>query len=146
VEAAIAADRRAVARTVRAAHGVVPAAVLLGQSAAAEADAETRRSHHELAGEEHEHDDFASVVLPLESPSREAATQAVARAMHVDGVLRIKGHATVRGRSAALAVQAVGPRVEAWFVPDGVRRPGLVVIGLRGFDVAAVEAALAGEN
>jgi cobalamin biosynthesis protein CobW len=57
-------------------------------------------------------------------------------------VLRIKGLVAVEGRAVPLAVQAVGPRVETWFVPDETRKPGLVVIGLRGLDRGAVEAAL----
>jgi hypothetical protein len=40
-------------------------------------------------------------------------------------------------------VQAVGPRVETWFV-DSSREPGLVVIGLKALDRAAVERMLRG--
>jgi cobalamin biosynthesis protein CobW len=58
--------------------------------------------------------------------------------MAIDGVLRIKGIAPVAGRSAPLAVQAVGPRVETWFVPDPKRQSGLVVIGLKGMDRGAI--------
>jgi cobalamin biosynthesis protein CobW len=63
VEAAIAEDRRPQARSIRVANGVLPADILLGQSAAAETDSANRQSHHELQGEEHEHDDFDSFVL-----------------------------------------------------------------------------------
>jgi cobalamin biosynthesis protein CobW len=51
---------------------------------------------------------------------------------------------TLEGRAAPLAVQAVGPRVETWFMPDETRRLGLVVIGLKDMDRAAVTAALNG--
>ena len=142
VEAAIAEDRRPQARTIGVANGVIPAEILLGLFAAAEADAADRRSHHELHGEEHEHDDFETFVLDVAATDRASLESGVRRAMAVDGVLRIKGHVPVEGRAAPLAVQAVGPRVETWFVPDESRRPGLVVIGLRGLDRAAVQVAL----
>jgi cobalamin biosynthesis protein CobW len=142
VDAAIAEDRRPQARAIRVANGVVPADILLGQSAAAERDTESRKSHHERAGEEHEHDDFDTFVLEVAAADRTAVERRVAAAMALDGVLRVKGLAAVTGRAAPLAVQAVGPRVETWFVPDGTRKPGLVVIGLKGMDRGAVEAAL----
>ena len=142
VENAIAEDRRPNARTLKVANGVLPADILLGQSSAAEADTESRMSHHELNGEEHEHDDFDSFVLSASAADRAGLEQRVSAAMAVDGVLRIKGLVVVDGRAAPLAVQAVGPRVETWFVPDETRGLGLVVIGLRGLDRAAVERAL----
>ena len=144
VEAAIADDRRPQARSLRVANGVLPADILLGQSAAAETDSANRQSHHELEGEEHEHADFDSFVLQISAPDRAAAEHRVRAAMAVPGVLRIKGLANVDDRPAQLAVQAVGPRVETWFVPDADRRPGLVVIGLKDLDRVAVEAVLRG--
>ncbi|MBA3520763.1 MAG: cobalamin biosynthesis protein CobW [Rhizobiales bacterium] len=144
VEAAIAEDRRPAARSIPIANGVIPADILLGQRAAAEGDSDNRQSHHELAGEEHEHDDFETFVLEVAAPDRAEAERRVTQAMAVNGVLRIKGLLTVAGRGAPLAVQAVGPRVETWFVGDAGRQPGLVVIGLKGLDRDAVEAALRG--
>ena len=146
VEVAIAQNRRPQARTLRVANGVLPADILLGQAAAAEMDAESRKSHHELNGEEHEHDDFDSFVLSVAAPDRAAAESRVRTAMAVDGVLRVKGLVAVDGRAALLAVQAVGPRVETWFVANETRRPGLVVIGLRDLDRPAVERALSGDG
>ena len=70
VEAAIAEDRRPAARTIRVANGAIPADILLGQSAQAEADSGNRKSHHELAGEEHEHDDFETFVVELAAADR----------------------------------------------------------------------------
>ena len=142
VEAAIAEDRRGAARTIRIANGILPADILLGQSAAAETDSDNRKSHHELEGEEHEHDDFDSFVLDVSAVDRATLEERVRAAMAIEGVLRIKGLVSLDGRAAPLAVQAVGPRVETWFVADETRRTGLVVIGLRGLDRAAVERAL----
>ena len=46
-----------------------PSEILLGLSAAAEDDLKGRESHHELEGEEHDHDDFESFVVSRR-PSR----------------------------------------------------------------------------
>jgi cobalamin biosynthesis protein CobW len=146
VERTIAEDRRPEARTLRVSNGMLPADILLGQAAAAEADTDSRKSHHELLGEEHEHDDFDSFVLSIAADDRTGLEARVRAAMAVDGVLRIKGLVAVTGRAAPLAVQAVGPRVETWFVTDAARRPGLVVIGLRDIDRAAVELVLSGDG
>ena len=142
VDKAIAEDRRPAARTVRTAHGMLPADILLGQAAAAEADAHNRKSHHELEGEEHDHDDFDTFVLDVAANDRAAFEARVKSAMAIDGVLRIKGLVKLNGKSAPLAVQAVGPRVETWFVPGAERRPGLVVISLKGIERASIELAL----
>jgi cobalamin biosynthesis protein CobW len=142
VEAAIVGDVRPTARTLRVANGVLPADILLGQSAAAEGDTDGRKSHHELNGEEHEHDDFESFVVRVDAIDRGALERSVAAAMRLDGVLRIKGLVAVAGHTTLLAVQAVGPRAMTWFVADPERKAGLVVIGLRGMDRHAIEAAL----
>jgi cobalamin biosynthesis protein CobW len=144
VERAIAEDRRPEARMLKVANGVLPADILLGVSAGAEDDSDNRKSHHELDGEEHEHDDFDSFVLEVTAPDRASFEERVRAAMALEGVLRIKGLVALEGRAAPLAVQAVGPRVETWFVPDEARRPGLVVIGLKEVDRAAVERVLCG--
>ncbi len=141
VDKAIAEDRRPQAPAIRIANGIVPADILLGQRASAEDDRDGRKSHHELAGEEHEHDDFDSFVLDVTAGNRADLERRVRAAMALDGVLRIKGLVAMKGR-APLAVQAVGPRVETWFVADDGRSTGLVVIGLKGLDRQAVEAAL----
>ena len=63
-------------------------------------------------------------------------------------MLRIKGFVPVEGRPMRLVVQGVGRRIahhydRPW--TSGEDRQGrLVVIGLKGFDRASVEAALAG--
>jgi cobalamin biosynthesis protein CobW len=142
VEKAIAEDSRPEARTIRVANGVLPADIFLGQSASAETDSHNRKSHHEQAGEEHDHDDFDSFVLDVSASDRAAFEAQVRSAMAVAGVLRIKGLVAIDGRAAPLSVQAVGPRVETWFVPDAARKTGLVVIGLKGLDRGAVEKAL----
>jgi len=135
-------------KVIETAHGRVDPALVLGLSAAAESDLAARPSHHETA-EDHDHDDFESVALPLAAAdSPEALAVRVERAAEAAGVLRLKGFTAVRDRPMRLVVQGVGRRVMHHF--DRPWKPGeprdgrLVVIGLKGFDRGAVEAALNG--
>jgi cobalamin biosynthesis protein CobW len=135
-------------KVIETAHGRVDPAVLLGLGAAAEADLAARPSHHET-GEDHDHDDFESIALPVGSvASPEALATRVGRAAEAAGVLRIKGFAPVEGKPMRLVVQGVGRRIAHHFDRPwraGEARDGrLVVIGLKGFDRKAVEAALRG--
>jgi cobalamin biosynthesis protein CobW len=133
-------------KVIETSHGKVDPAVLLGLGAAAEADLESRPSHHETA-EDHDHDDFESIALPVDPVATpEALVARIERAAEADGVLRIKGFAPVDGKPLRLVVQGVGRRVAHHFDRPwkaGEARDGrMVVIGLKGFDVKAVEAAL----
>jgi len=147
--AGLAEAERIVRREMRPNTGIVkgrgtPAAVLLGIDASAEDDMGGRESHHELEGEEHDHDDFVSYVFdvaPLASVDLLRAR--VSNALTVPGVLRIKGRVGIIGKGTPATVQAVGPRLETSFSPGSVAG-GLVVIGLRALDHAAVASALAG--
>ncbi len=144
VEATVRNDTRPGVSLLRSRGEGLPAEVLLGISAAAEDDMKGRESHHELEGEEHDHDDFDSfVVAAPEAASLEALKAKVAAALMVPGVFRIKGHARVAGKAAPVVVQAVGARVEAYFSPAPAKE-GLVVIGLRDLDRDAAATALAG--
>jgi cobalamin biosynthesis protein CobW len=135
-------------KVVETAHGKLDPAVMLGLGAAAETDLAARPSHHETA-DDHDHDDFDSIAVPVAAvASPEALAGRVARAAEAAGVLRIKGFAPVEGKPMRLVVQGVGQRVAHHFDrpwrADEARDGRLVVIGLKGFDRGAVEAALAG--
>jgi cobalamin biosynthesis protein CobW len=146
-EALVAPHLRPAVRTVAARFGAVDPAILLGIAAAAEQDLDSRRSHHDGAAAEHDHDDFASFVVEL-APVADPETlltriRAVSR---THDVLRIKGFAAVSGKPLRHAVQAVGERVQGHYDrpwrPEERRMTRLVVIGEKGLDRAAVEAGL----
>jgi cobalamin biosynthesis protein CobW len=144
VEALIMREARPRTPRLRGTAAGLPSEVLLGLSAAAEADMQGRESHHELEGEEHDHDDFASFVVPAGPfASLEALRERVTAALGLPGVLRIKGRVVLAGKLAPAVVQAVGSRVDTYFAP-GAEPGGLVVIGLRDLDEAAARRALAG--
>ncbi|WP_375453883.1 cobalamin biosynthesis protein CobW [uncultured Methylobacterium sp.] len=135
-------------KVVETAHGRIDPRVLLGLGAAAEDDLDARPSHHG-AGEDHDHDDFETVALPVRTAVTAGDLAArVEKAAATEGVLRIKGFCAVEGKPMRLVVQGVGRRIShhfdrPWTASE--RRDGtLVVIGLKGFDQGAVAAALAG--
>jgi cobalamin biosynthesis protein CobW len=111
--------------------GIIDPRVILGLNAAAEDDLAARPSHHD-GEDDHEHDDFASVVIDLpEVSDPEALAAALQRLATEQHVLRAKGHVAVAGKPLRLLVQAVGARVRMQYDrPWGQepRRSQLVVI------------------
>jgi cobalamin biosynthesis protein CobW len=149
VEANIRAELRPGVGVIRAHNGHVDIAALLGMGMASEDDIANRPSHHELehGGETHEHDDFDSFSLRLPSVGSKDELLAVIEATIRDhDVLRLKGFAAIPGAAARLAIQAVGPRVTAYFDrpwKDGeLRDTALVVIGESPLDRAAITQSL----
>jgi cobalamin biosynthesis protein CobW len=134
---------------VRAANGHVDTLALLGLGMSTEDNLEGRESHHEREhdGEGHEHDDFDSFSITLPSgPGRDQLLAAIADTIATHDVLRLKGFAAIPGARARLAIQAVGPRVNAYFDRDWAegedRTTRLVVIGESPLARNAIEASL----
>ncbi|WP_267386062.1 cobalamin biosynthesis protein CobW [Sphingomonas sp. GC_Shp_3] len=129
--------------------GVVDPRVILGLGAAAEDDIAARPSHHD-GEDDHEHDDFDSIVVELGDVSTPADLAArIERLATEHAILRVKGYAAVAGKPMRLLVQAVGARVRTQYDRpwrgDERRTTQLVVIAERGhIDTPAITAALAG--
>ena len=127
--------------------GVIDPRVILGLGAAAEDDLAARPSHHDGA-DDHEHDDFDSVVIELAeiADPGELATR-IERLAREQNILRVKGHVAVAGKPMRLLVQAVGERVRHQYDRpwgDGPRASRLVVIAEHDdIDEAAIRAVLA---
>jgi cobalamin biosynthesis protein CobW len=166
VQQRIAADVRPAVHIVSAEKGTLPIEVLLGRESAAEDDMAGRHEHHHHHHDDdhdhddhdqdhdedddhdhhhdhHHHDDFESHVLEVAAfSSLKDAEAKVLEAMALKGVLRIKGAVRVEGKAAPAMVQAVGPRVETWFAAGAESAGKLVVIGLKGLDLAGVRSLL----
>jgi cobalamin biosynthesis protein CobW len=144
IESRLAAVLRPGVRMVRS-HGSLLPAVLIGLNSAAEDDMVARAGHHGEE-EEHDHDDFDSIVVtPSPADSVDAMRLRISDALNLTGVLRVKGHARISDKAAPIVVQAVGNRVDLSFGrPEVKQAEHLVVIGLKGFDGDAVRRALAG--
>jgi cobalamin biosynthesis protein CobW len=132
---------------VEVAEGVVDTRVLLGLEAAAEDDIDARPSHHD-GHDDHEHDDFESVIIDIPEVTDPADLVARIEAMaRSQNILRVKGYAAVQGKPMRLLVQAVGARVRHQFDrpwgPNEARRGRLVVIAEHDdVNVAAIRDAL----
>ena len=130
-------------------EGVIDPRVILGLGAAAEDDIAARPSHHD-AEEEHDHEDFDSVVIDIAEQTDPQALAARIEALANDRqILRVKGYAAVAGKPMRLLVQAVGARVRVQYDrpwgADEARQGRLVVIAEHDdIDADAIRLALAG--
>ncbi|MCA2011519.1 cobalamin biosynthesis protein CobW [Cereibacter sphaeroides] len=128
-------------------EGAVDPRVILGLEAAAEDDLAARPSHHD-GHDDHEHDDFDTVVVELGEVDDLAALCGKIEQMARDlDILRVKGYVAVTAKPMRALVQAVGARVRhqfdrAW-KPGEARQTSLVVIAEHDrIDEAAIKAAL----
>lgn len=116
-------------------EGVIDPRVILGLNAAAEDDLAARPSHHD-GHDDHEHDDFDTIVVDLsEVQDPEALSSAIVRLADEQKVLRVKGYIAVTGKPMRMLVQAVGARVRMQYDrPWGTqpRLSQLVVIAEHG--------------
>lgn len=96
-------------------EGVIDPKVVLGLNAAAEDDLAARPSHHD-GHDDHEHDDFETVVIPMPEVSDvDALVASIERLAREQNILRVKGYVAVEGKPMRLLVQAVGARVRQQF-------------------------------
>lgn len=128
--------------------GIIDPRLILGLAAAAEDDLDARPSHHDGA-DDHEHDDFDSVVIDLPEIADPADLAArIQRLAREQKALRVKGHVAVAGKPMRLLVQAVGERVRHQFDRPWGDRPRLsrlvVIAEHDDIDEAAIRAVLVG--
>ena len=127
-------------------EGVIDPRLILGIGAAAEDDIAARPSHHD-GHDDHEHDDFDTVVIDLgEVADPDVLQAAIVRLAHEQHILRVKGYVAVAGKPMRMLVQAVGARVRVQYDrPWGTdaRQTRLVVIAEHHHvDAAAIRAVL----
>jgi cobalamin biosynthesis protein CobW len=127
-------------------EGVIDPNVVLGLNAKAEDDLAARPSHHD-GHDDHEHDDFETIVVPMpEVDDVDALVAAIEKLANEQHILRVKGYVAVTGKPMRLLVQAVGARVRQQFDrPWGsdARQGHLVVIAEHDhIDTAAIRGVL----
>ncbi len=147
VEADIRAAIPRAVRIIATENGRIDAAALLGLTARAEDDLAARPSHHD-ADPDHDHDDFDTFVVPVDTVAEpDAFLRKLATIAADHDVLRVKGFVCVDGKPLRLLVQGVGARFARSFdrpwAPGEDRQGRLVVIGEKGMDAPAIRAALA---
>jgi cobalamin biosynthesis protein CobW len=129
-------------------EGVIDPRLILGLNAKAEDDLASRPSHHD-GEDDHEHDDFNTVVMDLpEVSDPDALVAAIIRLATEQKILRVKGYIAVAGKPMRMLVQAVGARVRHQYDRpwnDAPRRSKLVVIAEHAdIDETAIRAVLLG--
>jgi cobalamin biosynthesis protein CobW len=127
----IAKETKASVSMIEIANGVVDPKLILGLDANAELDLHNRPSHHD-GFDDHEHDDFDTVVIQIEEISDiDQLKDRIANLAEKESILRIKGFVAVKDKPMRLLVQAVGKRVRTQFDRpwgDSPRQSNLVVI------------------
>lgn len=127
-------------------EGMIDPRIVLGLGAAVEDNIDARPSHHD-GEDDHDHEDFDTIVVDLPEQADPAALAVkIATLAEARDILRIKGHVAVSGKPLRLLIQAVGARVRYHYDRPwgGQPRQGrLIVIAEHDqIDRAAIEAAL----
>lgn len=99
---------------------------------------------HDHHHHEHGHDEFESFILQIgDIADGEAFKQRLSDVARAHQILRAKGAMQITGKALPLIVQAVGSRVDSYYASQQAPNIGaLVIIGLKGLDKDAIEAAL----
>ena len=146
VEAAIRRETAPGVKLVRAQHGQIDLAVLLGLERAVEDAIDQRKTHHDNE-EDHDHDAFDSVSVHVVPSGRESLLAALRSLVARHEIYRAKGFVALPGASMRLVVQGVGARFDSYFDrpwrADEPRLSRLVLIGAR-LDAAVLQAELNG--
>ena len=148
-EAGLAAARKVIeAETPRKLPIIAMTDGVIGLNAAAEDDLDARPSHHD-GHDDHEHEDFDSIVVALDEVADiDDLVARVQRLSREQDILRVKGYIAVTGKPMRLLLQAVGERVRHQFDrPWGEtpRQSRLVVIAEHdNIDAAAIHRVLQG--
>jgi cobalamin biosynthesis protein CobW len=148
-------------RMIRASHGAISPALLLGLGIGAEDDLDARAEHHHHHHDhdddddhdhdhdhhDHGHDEFETFQVDTAALGDVAAYIArLTETIRDHDILRLKGFAQVGVKPMRLVIQAVGPRIEHYFdrplTATELGRTRLVVIGEAGLDQTLITAAL----
>jgi cobalamin biosynthesis protein CobW len=116
VEALIREEIPSQVKVVRAHMGQLDLHTLFGLEAASEATIHLRHDHHGSAEDaDHHHDEFDSVVVQAQAPSREAVIAALQSLVESNTIYRVKGFAALPGAPMRLVIQGVGRRFDSYF-------------------------------
>ena len=97
-------------------NGGVDTSIILGLEQESEKDLINRKSHHDNHHNKHDHDDFESYVLELDTiENHNLLIDKVQKFINNNNILRIKGYVAVKDKSMRLLIQAVGTRLRTQF-------------------------------
>jgi cobalamin biosynthesis protein CobW len=125
--------------------GALPLHVLLGLNSETERHIDGRKTHHDEAPEDHDHDSFDAFPVELPESAQAPLLGALQAAVRRHGILRVKGFAAIAGKPMRLLLQGVGQRFDQHFdrpwVADEHRVTRLILIGQK-LDPAVIGAEL----
>jgi len=134
-------------KIIQVSNGQIDPEIILGINAGAEDDLQSRPSHHDGEGEDHEHDDFVSFVVTIPTADNpETLVQKLIQLASKYDILRIKGYVNTVNKPMRLEIHGVGQRFNyhfdrAWRA-DESRESKLIIIGETGIDQEAIRLAL----
>ena len=113
-------------------NGKINPKILLSLQSEAENDLKSRPSHHDNE-EEHDHEDFESIVLNLdEIEDEKEICKKIERLTEDYEILRIKGYLSIKNKPMRFLIQSVGSRVRGQFdkmwEPNEIKQSKLVFI------------------
>lgn len=134
-------------KIIQVANGKIDPEIILGINAGAEDDLQSRPSHHDAEGEDHEHDDFTSFVVTIPTADNpEILVKKLIQVANTHDILRIKGYVNIANKPMRLEIHGVGQRFNyhfdrAWRA-DESRESKLIVIGETGINQEAIQSDL----
>ena len=113
-------------------NGKINPKILLSLQSEAENDLKSRPSHHDNE-EEHDHEDFDSIVLNLdEIEDEKEICKKIERLTEDYEILRIKGYLSIKNKPMRFLIQSVGSRVRGQYdkmwEPNEIKQSKLVFI------------------
>ena len=113
-------------------NGKINPKILLSLQSEAENDLKSRPSHHDNE-EEHDHEDFESIVLNLdEIEDAKEICKKIERLTEDYEILRIKGYLSIKNKPMRFLIQSVGSRVRGQYdkmwEPNEIKQSKLVFI------------------
>ena len=96
-------------------NGIISPKIILSLEAKAENDINSRPSHHDNE-EEHDHDDFESIIFDLNEIEQTEEILNKIKKLTLDyEILRIKGYLKIKNKPMRFLIQAVGSRVRGQY-------------------------------
>ena len=96
-------------------NGIISPKIILSLEAKAENDINSRPSHHDNE-EEHDHDDFESIIFDLNEIEQTEEILNKIKKLTLDyEILRIKGYLNIKNKPMRFLIQAVGSRVRGQY-------------------------------
>lgn len=97
-------------------NGGVDPSIILDLEQESEKDLTNRQSYHDNHHHKHDHDDFESYVLELNTiEDKDILINKVQKFINDNNILRVKGYVSIKDRPMRLLIQAVGSRLRTQF-------------------------------